>query len=243
MIRLWRSCLILFCFVLFGFGAGVISFFIFPYITLKMPVERRKFAYAGVIHSSWKFFKDFLQKIKLIKVNCNDEARLANLSGKIIVASHPTFIDIVILIGLIPNSTCLAKKDTLKNPLFRNIVKSIYIINDIDIDDFKTETDKFLKEGFNIIIFPTGTRTKPDEDIKLHKGSAVISLHSNTAIVPVKITTDYPFLQKNQPIYDIGDRVVNYNIEVKDEISPQDFSHVSDIKARKEIMDIIKQEI
>ena len=90
---------------------------------------------------------------------------MANLSGKIIVASHPTFIDIVILIGLIPNSTCLAKKDTLKNPLFRNIVKSIYIINDIDLDDFKTETDKFLKEGFNIIIFPTGTRTKPDEDI------------------------------------------------------------------------------
>ncbi len=243
MIRLYRSFLILFCFVFFGFGAGVISFFIFPYITLTVPVEKRKFAYAEVIHSSWKFFKNFLQKIKLIKVNCNDEERLANLSGKIIVASHPTFIDIVILIGLIPNSTCLAKKDTLKNPLFHNIVKSIYIINDIDLEDFKAETDKFLKQGFNIIIFPTGTRTKPDEDVKLHKGSAVISLHSNAGIVPVKITTDYPFLQKQQPIYDIGDRIINYNVEVKEEILPQNFAGVSDIKARKEIMDIIKQEI
>lgn len=243
MIRFYRSCLILFCFLLFGAGAGIISFFIFPYITLTVSKERRKFAYANVIHSTWKFFKNFMQKIGLIKITCNNDELLSNLSGKIIAASHPTFIDIVVLIGSIPNSTCLAKKDTLKNPLFRNIVKAIYIINDIDLDEFKAETDKFLKEGFNIIIFPTGTRTKSVEDVKLHKGSAVISLNSRAGIIPVKIITDYPFLQKNQPIYDVGDRLINYNMEVKEEILPQNYSHLSDIKARKEIMDAIKKEI
>lgn len=243
MIRFWRSCQIVFCFILFGLGAAVISFIIFPYISLTKPKEKQKKYYAEVIHTAWHWFQRDLQRIGLIKINIANSERLNNLSGKIIIANHPTFVDIVILIGLIPNSTCFAKKETLKNPFFRNIVKSIYIINDIDVEKLKTDTDKFLKEGFNIIIFPSGTRTKPDEDFKVHKGPALISLNSNAEIVPIKITTDYVFLQKGQPIYDIGDKTVNYNLDVKLSINPSDYADLGDIKARNHISQLIKNEI
>ncbi len=243
MIKFYKSFLILICFFIFGIGALFISFIIFPLITCFMSAQNKKFAYANVIHNTWKFFINLLQKIGIIKINFSNKKLLSNLSGKVIVASHPTFIDIVILIGTIPNSTCLAKKETLKNPFFKNIVKSIYIINDTELEKFKSETDKFLKAGFNIIIFPSGTRTVDIENIKLHKGSAVIALNSNAGVIPVKITTDYPFLQKHGSICDIGKRPVTYNIEVKDEIYPQNYANLGDIKARKEIMELIKKEI
>ena len=243
MIRLWRSLLIISCFVLFGIGAFVIGFFIFPYISITKSRLEKKVAYANIIHKVWSWFKDILQKIKLIKINIENEDRLKNLSSKIIVASHPSFIDIVVLIGLIPKSTCFAKKETLKNPFFRNIVKSIYIINDMDLDKLKIETDKFLKEGFNIIIFPSGTRIKSGEDFKIHKGPAAIALNSDAEIIPVKITADYPFLQKGQPIYDVGEKVINYNIEVKTPIRPLEYSDMTEIKARKAISEKIKEEI
>lgn len=238
-----RLIKVLFSFLLFGSGAGVISFLIFPYIKLTVPKDKQISEYANIVRSSWRFFINLIQKLDIVKIHYNNRAKLNNLSGKIVVASHPSFIDIIILISEIPNSVCLAKKDTLKNPLFRNIVKSVYIINDIDLDLLKAESEQLLKQGFNIVIFPTGTRTKPYEKLKLHKGSAVISLHSNAGIVPVKITTDYPFLQKGEPIYNVGKKPVNYFIDIKEEISPEAFSHLPDIKARKEIMEQVKKAI
>ncbi len=243
MIRFYRSCLMVLCFTIFGIGAGIISFIIFPYISLTIKKENRKKAYANTIRSSWNGFKNFFQKIGLVKVCCKNPEKLENLSGKVIVANHPTLIDVIILISLIPNSVCIAKKETLKNPLFRNIVQSIYITNDTDLETYKTEADKFLKKGFNIVIFPSGTRTKPDENFKIHNGSAVIAINSNTEIIPVKITTDYPFLQKHQPIYDIGEHQVNFYIDVKNPINPANFQDISEIKMRKHINNKIKEEI
>ena len=182
-------------------------------------------------------------KIKIIGIEIPQREKLENLSGKIIVANHPTFIDIVILIGLIPKSTCLAKKATLKNPFFRNIVKSIYIINDIDLEKLKEDSAKYLSEGFNIVIFPSGTRTKPDEDFKIHKGPAAIALNSGVEIIPVKITTNFPFLQKGQLFCDMGEKTAEFNFEVKEAINPKDYANLPEIKARNAISEKIKEQI
>ncbi len=243
MIRLWRSFLGVLSFSVFGLGAGVISFVIFPYIYFVWPENEQKKAYSEVVHRAWNFFIRLLIKIKIIDIEIPDKEKLKNLSGKIIVANHPTFIDIVILIGLIPNSTCLAKKATLKNPFFRNIVKSIYIINDIDLEKLKEDSAKYLSEGFNIVIFPSGTRTKQDEDFKIHKGPAAISLNSGAEIVSVKITTDIPFLQKGQLFCDMGAKTVGFKLEVKEPINPKDYADLPEIKARNAISKKIKERI
>ena len=243
MIRVLRSILAIFCFTLFGAGAGVISFIIFPFISLTKQEAKQKEAYSEVIRKSWSFFSWIMSVTGVLKIHTADKEKFQNLSGKIVVANHPTFIDVVILISMIPKSTCLAKKETLSNPLFRNIVKSIYIINDIDPDKLKQETERYLKEGFNIIIFPSGTRTKPGEDFKIHKGPAAIALNSGAEILPVKIKTDYPFLQKGQLFCDLGERVINYTVETGEIINPADFAALPEIKARNAISDLIKKRI
>ena len=243
MIRLWRSFLAVLCFSLFGLGAGVISFVIFPYIHFFIPENKQKSSYSEVVHKAWRFFIKLLIKVRIINIEFPEKEHFENLSGKIIVANHPTFIDIVILIGLIPKSTCLAKKATLKNPLFRNIVKSIYIINDIDPEKLKENSAKFLSEGFNIIIFPSGTRTKPGENFKIHKGSAAIALNTMAEIIPVKITTDVPFLQKGQLFCDMGGKTVKFTLEAGRTITPADFANLPEIKARNAISEQIKERI
>ena len=242
--KYFRSLLIIISFICFGIGAMIISFIIFPSIAISKKNDAdKRFAYANIIHKTWKIFVKAIEKIDLVKINCPDKKLLSELSGKVIVANHPTLIDIIILIGLIPKSTCLAKKETLKNPFFKNIVKSIYISNDTPLDIFKEETAQFIKEGYNIIIFPSGTRTKKGEHFKIHNGPAVIALHSNTQIIPIKIETDYPFLQKHQPIYEIENEPVNFDIKVKQTIDPSAYVTDSEVKTRKHINNRIKEEI
>ena len=126
-----------------------------------------------------------------------------------------------------------------------NIVSSLYLINDEDKEKLKQEADEVLKQGYNIVIFPTGTRTLEGEDMKLHKGAAMIAINSDAEIVPLHISCDYKFLAKNQKIYDADEKTVNYIITVNEKIVPSQYKkeNLDDIKFRNLINSIIKERI
>ena len=83
------------------------------------------------------------------------------------------------------------------------------------------------------------------ENLKLHKGAAMLALHTKTDIVPVNIHCDYKFLAKNEKIYDAGEKPVNYTISVNDTIKIEDFSkqNLTDIQQRNRINSAIKEKI
>lgn len=229
--------------LIFAIGAIIIGCVMFPLLSVKYKdIERRK-VFSKIIHKSWKFFIWLMDVTGIVKANY--DMNLIKIQNKIIVASHPSLIDIVFLIGLIPNSICLAKKELLNNLFMRNIVKSLYIINDIAPDEFQKSSKQVLDEGYNIIIFPTGTRTLPDEKIKIHKGAAQLAIANNINIVPVKITVDFPFLAKHTSPFRVCDKKINYFFEVKPEIVIDDFMLVENnkTKLRHRVSDVIKERI
>lgn len=241
--RIYRGLLVILEMSLFAIGALVIGWVIFPILALRYKGSERRRKFASIIHNSWKFFIFVMEKSKEIKVNITGGS-LADIKGKVVVASHPSLIDIILLIGNMPNSLCLVKNGILKNPFMSNIVKSLYIINDIDPEVFQKSCLDALNEGYNIIIFPTGTRTLPGEDVKIHKGAAQIAIASGVDIVPIKIQTDVPFLMKHHCPLDAGDRTVNYTLTVLPEIKLSDFpKDFTEIKLRNHITEKIKEAI
>lgn len=235
--RVLRGFLVVMAFFIFGIGSLILSFVFLPIGCIFLKNNKKREFFCRIIHKLWKFFTGFLIFIRIINIKVEN---FKNVKGKIIVATHPSLIDIVILIGLFENSLCLAKKELLNNIFLKNIIKNVYIPNNIDIDTFKEECVSALKDGYNIIIFPTGTRTTDIKNVSLHKGPALLQIASGVDILPVKIECDYPFLQKNKPIYDAGKKVINYTIEVKPEIKQEQFFETSEIKLRKVISDRIK---
>lgn len=240
--RFWRGLLVLLEMILFAGGAVYIGCVLFPLLSLRYKGKERRKEFAGIIRRSWKFFISVMENSN--EINVNIDGNLSDIRGKVVVASHPSFIDIILLIGNMPDSLCLAKKSILNNPIMRNIVKSLYIINDIDPDEFKNSAVEALNDGYNIVIFPTGTRTLPNEEIKIHKGAAQIAIAAGVDIVPVKIETDYPFLIKNHFPLDASDKTVNYNLTVLPPIKISDFDpNLTEIILRNRICERIKEEI
>ena len=238
--RIYRGLLVLLEMILFALGALYIGCVLFPLLSLKYKGKERRKKFARIIKISWKFFISVMENSKEIKVHI--DGNLSDIKGKVVVASHPSFIDIILLIGNMPASLCLAKKDLLKNPVMRNIVKSLYIINDVEPEEFKKSAVEALNDGYNIIIFPTGTRTLPGEDVKIHKGAAQIAIAAGVDIVPVRIETDFPFLIKNHFPLDAGVKTVNYKLTVQPEIKLSDFDpSLTEIKLRNHICEKIKE--
>lgn len=229
-----RSVITIICFLIFGAGAVIVNFLIFPLI------KKNKELCSDIIHNLWKFFTGFLVFIRLIKL---DIRKLDKIENKVIVSTHPSFIDIVILIGLIPRSTCYVKKSLAHNPILKNIIGSIFITNEVELEELKEKSKNMLGRGFNLIVFPSGTRHRRGEYPKIKKGAALVALNAGKNIVPIQIFTDEDFLFIHQPFYAAGDKTVTFEITQGEEIDIQKYKDATEIVAKKQITKQIEQSL
>ena len=229
-----RSILAVFCFFIFGIGAVILNFLLFPFI------KNNKELCSDIIHNTWRFFVNLMMFLKLFRL---DVKKLEKIENKVIVSTHPSFIDIVILIALIPRSTCFVKKELAHNPILKNLVTSIFITNEVELDELKSESKKMLDRGFNVIIFPSGIRHRRDEFPKIRKGASLVALNAGKNIVPVKVFSDRDFLFINQPFYAVSDRWVNFEIEQMREINIADFIGESEIITKQRLTHKIEEEL
>lgn len=229
-----RSILAVFCFFIFGIGAVILNFLLFPFI------KNNKELCSDIIHNTWRFFVNLMMFLKLFRL---DVKNLEKIENKVIVSTHPSFIDIVILIALIPRSTCFVKKELAHNPILKNLVTSIFITNEVELDELKFESKKMLDRGFNVIIFPSGIRHRRDEFPKIRKGASLVALNAGKNIVPVKMFSDRDFLFINQPFYAVSDRCVNFEIEQMREINIADFIGESEIITKQRLTHKIEEEL
>ncbi len=219
MIRIIRSFLCMVCFVVFGLGALGLGGIIFPIMLFicRRPESRRRIL-SQSIHGSWRFFVWLMAGMRLISVKCNDVQQMKKLRGNIIVANHPSLIDVVILISMIPRSVCVVKKSLFHNVFVRRVIRHIYLSNDMSADEFIARGNEFLDAGYNIIIFPEGTRTVAGRNIRLHRGFAYLHLHTGKPILPIHIENTPPILGKKQKWYDMGTHTSVYTLKLKDKI-------------------------
>ena len=229
-----RSILAVFCFFIFGIGAVILNFLLFPFI------KNNKELCSDIIHNTWRFFVNLMMFLKLFRL---DVKKLEKIENKVIVSTHPSFIDIVILIALIPRSTCFVKKELAHNPILKNLVTSIFITNEVELDELKSESKKMLDRGFNVIIFPSGIRHRRDEFPKIRKGASLVALNAGKNIVPIKMFSDRDFLFINEPFYAVSDRCVNFEIEQMREINIADFIGESEIITKQRLTHKIEEEL
>ena len=229
-----RSILAVFCFFIFGIGAVILNFLLFPFI------KNNKELCSDIIHNTWRFFVNLMMFLKLFRL---DVKNLEKIENKVIVSTHPSFIDIVILIALIPRSPCFVKKELAHNPILKNLVTSIFITNEVELDELKSESKKMLDRGFNVIIFPSGIRHRRDEFPKIRKGASLVALNAGKNIVPIKMFSDRDFLFINQPFYAVSDRCVNFEIEQMREINIADFIGESEIITKQRLTHKIEEEL
>ena len=206
MIKFLRSFAVVFLFAFFGVGALFLRYCVFPF--QKSASESRR-----TLQKSWKFFVKLLVKFRLIKLEIEDLEKISGIKNSIIVSTHPSFIDIVILMSIIPNSTCFVAEKLAKNPFFKGIVDLLFILETPSIEDWLNASRKKLDEGLNLIIFPMGVRHKKTEYPKIRRGTALIAQKSKKDIVLLRLETDFDFLQINQPIYEAGSRAIKYSLD------------------------------
>jgi 1-acyl-sn-glycerol-3-phosphate acyltransferase len=215
-----------FSFFLFGLGTLILGIIVFPVMRLVFhPKERCKKYGRKFVSASFRVFVSIMHFIGIVNLETDNRENYRRLSSKIVVANHPSLLDVVMLISLIPNADCIVNTYLRHNFIVKAVVHQLYILNSADLDNVLQACVESLKQGNCLIIFPEGTRTPRYGKAILKKGAARVALYSGCNILPVHIGgTDKYGLGKKDPWtgFNPRERYI-YRISMGPEINPEKF--------------------
>lgn len=202
--HLWRIFATGLCFCVFGLGGVLLTLIVFPIqkILYKNINQRNELA-RRTVHKTFKWFLRFIEFSGVFNINLEGIKDLKKLNGHLILANHPSLIDVVMLISVIPNADCVVKAHLFSNPFIRGVVKNTGYISNADPEGLLQDCQSSLQAGNNLIIFPEGTRTKPGQTLKFQRGAANIALRCQAKITNILITVCPTTLTKSEPWYKV----------------------------------------
>jgi 1-acyl-sn-glycerol-3-phosphate acyltransferase len=213
---LWRLAATGLAFVVMGVGGIVLALGIVPLATLATRDRRIRARRAQrIIRDSFRLYLLMLRGLGVIRLEVVGAENLATCQGHLIVANHPTLLDVVLIMALVPNAQCVVKHQLWRNPFLGPIVRTAgYIRNDGNAETFIGACRGALAAGGNLIIFPEGTRSVPGQRLRFQRGFAHIATLTGANLQLIAITCRPITLVKGQPWYIIPDHPPTFRVEI-----------------------------
>lgn len=156
-------------------------------------------------------FAAFLRYMQLVGVMRRPVVvGLANLHQAgpcLIVANHPTLIDVVLLVSLIPDCNCVVKHTLWKHFFLGRVVSAAGYIPNHDGPQMIKKCEEGFKLGKPLLLFPEGTRSPANVLRPFNRGAAQIALRTSMPVLPAVLTCSPPTLMKHQRWYEVPSKI------------------------------------
>lgn len=206
-----------FSFSVFGIGGVLLTVLVFPWLLLIRDPDRRRRTAQRLIAWCFRRFVGLMRGVGIFDYEIVDAHKL-DRPGSVIVANHPSLIDVVLLIAEMGEVDCIVKQRLRYNPAMAAPVRAAGYISNAQGPELVDDCCERLARGHRLLIFPEGTRTRPGEPLRFQRGAANIAVQAGADIVPVVIRFSAKTLGKGQPWYHIPDRKFRIRIEVGDSL-------------------------
>lgn len=219
----WRLCATGFSFFLFGAVGLLLWGLLFPCLAPLLGPDRKRRAHR-LMHEVFRFYVHLMQGLGIFEYEVHGGERLS-LPGRLVVANHPSLLDVVFLVSFIRDATCIVKPALARNPFMRIPIRAAHYIYADDPESLLEQCAREMREGASLVVFPEGTRTTPGQPRRLQRGAANIALAAGVPIVPVYIDCWPTTLTKHEKWYQIPERKVRFRFFVGEEFDPTGFEN------------------
>ncbi len=228
----WRLFATGFGFVLFAVGGIVLSYCVLGFVQLiRLPKERKSLYMRRIISTSFRFYINFLKFCGLLTYEIQGVEKLQK-HGQLILANHPSLLDVVFLFSITKQADCIVKDSLWKNALTRAPVNTASYISNAS-EQLVIDCINSLEAGNSLIIFPEGTRSSPGKALRFHRGASNIALLAKKNITPILIHCIPNTLKKDEKWYQIPEKPPHFTIKVLDEFSIEEILNSEDMQSRK----------
>lgn len=220
---LWRLVATASSFFIFGLGGLILRLFVFPVLGVASKSELQKKIWAQKsVQITFYGFIGLMHRLGIMRYSINGLEKL-NRPSQLIIANHPTLIDIVFLISRIPQANCIVKAALFNNPFTKGPIVNAGYISNSDPEQMIDACVACLKAGETMVIFPEGTRTVAGKHYKFQRGAAAIALRAEAIVTPVTLTCTPQALSKGKKWYQIPSRKFHLAMQVGDDIALDEF--------------------
>jgi 1-acyl-sn-glycerol-3-phosphate acyltransferase len=216
MVRVYRGAMSLLLFAAFGAGSLVLA----PAALLLRRPER----FQRVVRAAWL---PLLALFRLTRLVTAERGNLPRCEGTLIVSNHPSLIDVVIYVCLVPKTLYVAKHPLRSNFFLGAIVRATSLPDGADLPAVASE---YLAKGWNVLVFPEGTRSPAEGLHPFRRGAAHVALESGAPVVCSRLRVSRRILAKGQPPWDMGPEPVVYSFDADE---PERFAPLPDETPRK----------
>jgi 1-acyl-sn-glycerol-3-phosphate acyltransferase len=215
----------------FWVGATLSAAVVLP-LCLLVNRRRARFERAAAcqrwIQRTFVFLHDYMRWCGLLHFDPRAVDRSTPGPGFVLVANHPTLVDVAALSAVYGRLTCVAKSPLFRSPVIGHILRACGYIDGGGGDPFSGglvvgQGIERVAAGMPLLIFPEGTRSAEGGLHPFKRGAFEIACRASVPVLPVLIRCDPPALGKGRPWYDIPRQTARFTVTPLPALSPHDF--------------------
>jgi 1-acyl-sn-glycerol-3-phosphate acyltransferase len=217
--RAWRVVGTGLSFAVFGIGGVLLWLVAFPLLSLAVrDPARRSWVARRWVNRSFGAFMRLMRALGVLTFEVRGGERLQR-SGLLVLANHPTLIDVVFLVSLIENADCVVKSRLARNPAMRGPINATGYVSNAEGAGLIEDCVASVRAGSNLVIFPEGTRSPRSGGLNaLQRGAANIAVRGGFDITPVLIRCEPATLGKGEKWYRVPSRRFHILIDVRPDL-------------------------
>lgn len=159
------------------------ALFFYVALRLRLLVARRRdrcVIARSYIHRGARLLFAILQRVSLVHVTVDRGSE--EKKPTVIVANHPSMLDAMLLLSLIPNAVCIMKRSLMQIPIISGFAKAAGYIPQADAPEMVVAAAGTLASGSSLIIFPEGTRSPKGALGEFRRGAARIAVEAKVPL-------------------------------------------------------------
>jgi 1-acyl-sn-glycerol-3-phosphate acyltransferase len=173
------------------FGIAALAINTLCWLLAALPRSKRLETFARcMLYYLMRFWMWYLCAVGILAVTFPKIGELRRMRGIVLVANHPSLLDICWVLAASPHVTCYIKSDIRKNSFFNAIARMAgYVSNDSGLDGLHEAVAR-VNEGDILCVFPEGTRTQRPPMNPMKPGFALVARQAGAPIQILYIRTN-----------------------------------------------------
>lgn len=219
-------------FLAFYSGGAIIAWILLPLLRRRMREASPQEQQAAVDHLLMMGYRrslQFMGSLGLMHWSLpNFEDAQLPPGPWVIVANHPTLIDVLFVKATLPGVCVLVKPALFRSPTLRRLLEANGDFKAPEAEDQSFGTtgvlDIFVERlaaGRSVLVFPEGTRSPAWRMRRFRRGAAEAAVRAEVPLIPIFVLSDPPVLKKGDKWYDMPRETPLLKLEILDPIDTQ----------------------
>jgi len=155
----------------------------------------------GMISGTFRLFLAGCAAGGIMRLDLSAIDQVNQQRGLVLVANHPSMIDVFLVISRVRRAVCLMKDSLTANVFLALGARLAGYISNKHTDQMVRQAASTVADGGVLLVFPESTRTERQPVSVFQPGAALIAKRARAPMQIIFLETNSPYLAKGWPIW------------------------------------------